>query len=124
MLIDSGSITSNIAIRPGDSITLSSPPIKLNCAGTLMEMTASSSIHMRVELQIVENRHTTNLRTFFVKAYESFVYEPTNGIGYIPVTDENDIVQYQVVITNLDNTNTASAYASFVLNNEPLGKSY
>lgn len=108
-LVDSGLLTSS-ALAAGGSATLSSADITNSTTGKLIECTASSSVRLKVTVEVFDGATPTSKRVFFVEANQNFVYQPA---------DRDEITQaggagkkIRLTIKNMDNVSAADCYAS------------
>lgn len=112
-LVDAGQLTST-SLAAGGNATLAAVAVTSGTA-KLLEVTASASVRIKVEIQTFVSAAATTVRTFFVKENDYFVYK---------TIDRDDITfagasgnKFQVKITNMDNALAADVYATIVQEN-------
>jgi len=108
-LVDSGRLTS-AALAAAATANLDSANVGAGLTGKLLEITASSTVNMRVDIIRVEASNTTS-RTFIVAKGTPFTYRPTDRDA-ITVAGAASGRNFRLAITNLDNNQAADVYAS------------
>lgn len=111
-LTDSGTLTS-AALAAGASANLDTAAITTGTA-RLVEITASSSVRTKVEVQSGVAGATAH-RVFFVEANQSFVYKVPDSEA-IKFTGAASKI-FRLKITNMDNANAADVYGSISYTN-------
>jgi len=108
-LVDSGQLTSS-ALAAGASVALAPADIAGSTTGKLIEVTATCSVRIKVEVQSFTASVGTTKRTFFVEAGIPFSYSPK---------DPDEITQaggagnkLRLLITNMDSLLAADVYGS------------
>lgn len=111
---DSG-ILESVNVAPGATVSLTGPTVGTGVTAHLVELTASSSVRLKVELVSVGGATPVRHRVFFVKENEAWVYGPTDRDALAAIgatTTAGATGAFQLNITNMDNMNTANVYGS------------
>lgn len=105
---DSGQQTS-ASVAIAGTYTYSTTAVTSGTA-RLVEVTASSSVRLRVDIQTFVTAVVATVRTFFVEAYQSLQYRPADT-DLIKFTGGSGNC-FKIVLTNMDNSNPADVFLS------------
>lgn len=110
-LKDSGQVTS-AALAAGASVLLSTADITTGKTGRLMEITAASSVRLKVDLQTFDGTTATVWRTFFIDATSALIYTPDDRLAITQAGGTGH--KFRLNVTNMDNALAADVYGSFM----------
>lgn len=106
-LVDSG-LLSSVDVAPGATVTLDSAVIGAGVSGRLVELTAASSVRIKVVLRRM-GTGAADQRVFFVDpTSSSLVYKPVDRDAVTAAAGG----RFRISITNMDNLRTADVYGS------------
>jgi len=107
-LVDSGQLTS-ASLAAGASVALAPADIGSG-TGKLIEITATSSVRLKVEAQTFTASTGTTKRTWFVEAGEPFTYQPKDPDEITQASGAGN--KLRVLVTNMDPIQAADVYGT------------